>query len=133
VAPFPTLTRQFTTEVPALGSTFSRQLTGCPTGAAFILAEGFSNTTANGGATPLPFDLTAFGAPGCTVNVDPLVVVMGVANSAGVAELSTPSSGDLTFRGFYWYEQALVLNPAANALGMQVSNYARPIFGERSY
>jgi hypothetical protein len=133
VAPFPTLTRQFTTEVPALGSTFSRQLIGCPASAAFFLMQGLSNTTANGGATPLPFDLTSLGAPGCTINVDPVAVILGVADGAGNAELSSQLSGNVAFRGFYWYEQAMVLNPAANPLGLQMSNYARPIFGERSY
>ena len=133
VAPFPTLTRQFPAEVPALGSLFARQLTNCPPNGLFLLMQGLSNTTANGGSLPLPYDLGSLGAPGCTIHVDPLAITFGVADGAGVADLQSLVPGAVAFRGFFWYEQAMVIVPTANTLGVQPSNYGRPIFGERSY
>lgn len=132
-APFPTLATQFSPgEVPALGSTFSRQLSGCPADALFLLMQGISTTLANG-VTPLPYDLTPDGAPGCTINVDPFAITFMMADAAGVGEISTQLPGTVALRGFFWFEQAFVLNPLANALGVQVSNYARPLTGERTY
>lgn len=40
-----------------------------------------TNVTGNGGTVPLPFTLP--GAPGCTVNVDPLASQLLVAGPAG--------------------------------------------------
>ncbi|MFO1078333.1 MAG: hypothetical protein U1E73_11485 [Planctomycetota bacterium] len=133
VSPFPTLTRTNTGEVPALGSTFSRQLTLCPPSAPFLLLQGLSNTTANGGSIPLPYDLTTLGAPSCTVDVDPASTSFAITDAAGTAELQTLLPNSLAFRGLYWFEQAFVLNPSANALGVQVSNYGRLLIGERTY
>lgn len=133
VSPFPTITRQNTGEVPALGATFSRQLTSCPASTPYFLMQGLSNVTANGGTVPLPYDLTPIGAPTCTVNVDPQAITLGFTDLVGNAEWSMNVPNTLAFRGFPWFEQALVLNGAANALGVQVSNYARVILGERTY
>lgn len=133
VAPFPTLTRQFTSEVPALGTTFSRQLTGCPPTTMYFHFQGLSTTTANGGTVPLPYDLTPQGAPGCTVNVDPVAVFMGITDATGMAELQVQVPGNVNLRGFFLFEQAMVQNATANALGAQVSNFARLILGERTY
>lgn len=133
VAPFPTITRQNTGEVPALGSTFSRQLTGAPAFAPYLLMQGLSNVTANGGSVPLPYDLTPLGAPSCTINVDPAINTFGFTDAAGVAEWSMNVPNALALRGLPWFEQALVLNAPANSFGAQVSNYARVILGERTY
>ncbi|MEO6594382.1 MAG: hypothetical protein ABIP94_06485, partial [Planctomycetota bacterium] len=132
-APFPTLVRQFTSEVPTLGNTFARQVTLCPPNAPYILMQGFSSTTANGGAVILPYDMTGVGAPGCTINVDPLVLTVGMTDATGVADLIflLPSSASL--RGMVVFDQVIVQNLLANAFGVQVSNYGRILSGERSY
>ncbi|MEY3161892.1 MAG: hypothetical protein RIT25_1883, partial [Planctomycetota bacterium] len=131
-APFPTLGLTWTSERPVLGELFSRNLIGCPANGVGFLCQGLQNTIANG-STPLPVDLTSYGAPGCTFNVDPAVTMMFVANASGTALLDMNLPGDASVRGLFVWEQAAILNPAANSLGMQFSNFARIIAGERSF
>lgn len=139
VAPLPALANQYTvgttvtgSEAPMLGNTFSRDLRSCPPAAMFIHMIGFSNTLA-GGVTPLPFDMSVVGAPGCTINVDPVILIVGVTDATGAANLLTTIPSSMVFRGFVWYDQCIVNNPAANPFGVQISNYARAIVGDRSY
>lgn len=131
-APFPTLGLAWTSERPVLGELFSRNLIGCPANGVGFLCQGLQNTIANG-STPLPVDLTSYGAPGCTFNVDPAITMLFVANANGTALLDMNLPGNASVRGLFVWEQAAILNPAANALGMQFSNYARIIAGERSF
>ena len=132
VAPFPTLTRAWAAEIPVLGAVFSRSVTGCPANGVGFLCQGLSSVVANG-STPLPFDLTALGAPSCTINVDPAVTSLFLADGTGTALLDYNLPALIPVRGLFLWEQAVVLNPAANTLGMQASNYARIIPGERSF
>jgi hypothetical protein len=132
IAPIPTLTRQFASEVPALGSTFARQLTSCPPASIYLHLVGFSNTLALG-SVPLPFDMTVFGAPGCTLNVDPVLTNAGITDAAGSADLITVLPGSVALRGYALWEQAIVNVPSANAFGAQISNYGRILTGERTY
>ena len=131
-APFPTLGLTWTSERPVLGELFSRNLIGCPANGVGFLCQGLQNTIANG-STPLPVDLTSYGAPGCTFNVDPAVTMLFVANASGTALLDMNLPGNASVRGLFVWEQAAILNPAANSLGMQFSNFARIIAGERSF
>ena len=50
-----------------------------------------------------------------------------------IAELGEIDPADVSLRGLFIYEQAAVLNPATNVLGLQVSNYAVQTIGERSF
>lgn len=127
----PTLVRQFASEVPAMGSLFVRQLVGCPPNADYVHMIGFSNTVA--GAVPLPIDLTVIGAPGCTLNIDPVLLTIGRVDGTGSADILTQLPPITAFRGFVWYEQAVVNNPTANAFGVGLSNWGRVITGERTY
>jgi len=131
VAPFPTIGAQSTSERPALGEVFTRNVTSCPANAAVIMMTGLSSTVWSG--VPLPFDLTPLGAPGCTLNIDPLVLDVALADGAGRAEFNLALPGDPAARGFFLWEQAVVQNAAANTFGVQLSNYARIIAGDRSY
>jgi hypothetical protein len=130
-APFPAIGPQSTSERPTLGEVFTRNVGNCPASAPVIMMTGLSSETWNG--VPLPFDLTALGAPGCTLNVEPLVLDVALADAAGRAEFNLALPGDPSLRGIYLWEQAVVQNAAANTFGAQVSNYARIITGDRSY
>jgi hypothetical protein len=93
---------------------------------------GFSNTL-YAGSFPLPSDLSGIGATGCTINIDPVLLNVGITDGAGTADIQTPLPPVTSFRGFVWYEQAIMNNPAANPFGAQFTNYARAITGERTY
>ncbi|HEX6813556.1 MAG TPA: PPC domain-containing protein [Planctomycetota bacterium] len=131
IARSPILTRQWVSEVPTLGNAFARQAVGCPSNAIYIWIQGLSSTFS--GATPLPFDLTAIGAPGCSLNVDPVVLTAGMTDAAGLAEKIDVLPSSPVFRGFVLWDQVIVQNLAANPFGIQISNHGRMITGERSY
>jgi len=88
---------------------------------------GFSNTDCSLG--PLPFDLGPLGIPGCSarVSVDFVAFVLG---SGGFADcrLSIPNNPVLV--GVRFYQQALVLDPAAgNAFGAVTSDATAAVVG----
>ncbi len=132
VAPFPTIALDWTSERPTLGTLFTRKVNNCPANTPMFLVQGLSNTLANG-SLPLPLDLTSFGAGGCVLNVDPAITFVGIADGAGVARFDSVYPANVNLRGIPLYEQAAVLAPTANALGIQFSNYARIISGERAF
>ncbi len=124
----PTLTRQFTSEVPVTGATFARQCTGLTPSGFGLFVQGFSLFPG-----PTPLDMTFLGAPGCTLNVDPLVISLVFADPVGAVDLlfNVPSATSL--RGTLVFEQMAKWDFAVNALGIQPGNFARMIIGERSY
>ena len=71
------------------------------------------------GGLPLPVDLTPFGAPNCSFNVDPIVVLSVVASATGSARwptLAIPANPAIA--GANFYDHALWLDPAANTAGV---------------
>lgn len=103
---------------PVLGSTFEVQVGNLPNSLA-LMALGLSNTAS--GAVPLPADLGVIGMPTCQLLVDPLVLFMlfGASNAA-VWTWNVPN--DTSLSGLVFYNQALSLDPLANAFGLAVSN-----------
>lgn len=128
----PTLVPHLTGEVPVLGTTFARQLVGGPPSALYFHMIGFSDTLW-AGSVPLPLDLASRGAPGCTGNIDPVLLQAGITDGSGLAFLDTNLPGASALRGYFWYEQAIVSIPTANAFGAALSNYRRVVVGDRDH
>lgn len=127
--PQPTLTRQFSAEVPATGTLFSRQLTNMTPNFVGLHVIGFSN--------PAPVDLAAvFGGTlgACFLNVSPDIVNTVVTDAAGAVELQLLVPGATAIRGTLVWEQGIDLDATApNGMALQAGNYARMIIGERTY
>ncbi len=105
---------------PVLGATFTLQVDHLPLGLAVV---GFGASLTNFGTLPLPFDLGLIGMPGCTLLAAPEVsILVSSASSVGTASWNIPNSP--SHFGFRFYNQALVLDPIANAAGFVVSNAA---------
>ncbi len=96
-----------------------------PSSAAF-LAVGLSRTSS--GAIPLPYSLAPHGAPGCSVQADPLVTMLAVSDGAGVVTRSMVF-GAPALVGQAVYAQWICLDPTANALGMTTSDGASMVLG----
>lgn len=107
---------------PRIGSTLVLDLAGMPAnGGAAVMVLGFSTTLWNG--QPLPVDLTTLGLTGCAGRVDPFQTFL-VPHANGSAQWSLPIPVVSAFVGDLFYNQALVLDPAANALGAVMSDAA---------
>ncbi|MCA8978133.1 MAG: PKD domain-containing protein [Planctomycetes bacterium] len=98
---------------PVLGTTLTVTANHLPTSSA-LMVMGVSNTTSAFGA--LPYDLAAFGAPGCWLRVSPEMARLftGTLNRADWV-LGIPNNGHLF--GVQLYQQAAVFDPGANAAG----------------
>lgn len=117
-------------EVPLAGSTFVAELRAGPANGAALGLLGLSRTLARG-TVPLPFDLLPLGAPGCLLEVDPMVLQVLLANSLGEAvwALSMPSQPALL--GLVFHQQLMTLDAGANALGVATSNSGTGIIHRR--
>jgi len=108
--------------LPRIGTTFTALLmnTGTNPFANFpFLVIGESNTS--WGSGPLPFGLGSIGMPGCTLYIRPTVSQL-LFNQGGAATWSFAIPSDATLAGVSLYTQGAVMMPAANPLGLVVSN-----------
>ncbi|MCA8948183.1 MAG: PKD domain-containing protein [Planctomycetes bacterium] len=110
---------------PVLGATLRVAIDHCPGNAAVMMA-GFGKTTSAFG--PLPFDLTAVGAPGCSLRIRPdaTLLLLGV-NQAVTWSLPIPASNPLL--GALMYSQAVVFDPGFNVAGAVGSDAAAMMIG----
>lgn len=103
---------------PVLGSTFALAIDPMPQGLAMV-AFGLSATTVNG--LPLPLELGVLGMPNCSLLVAPDAAVLVVgAGSNGIWTWTVPAAP--VHFGLRFYNQAFVVDAAANAAGIVVSN-----------
>jgi hypothetical protein len=105
------------------GQRFVLEVHNAPPGALVHLAAGASSSSFQG--VPLPYDLAGIGAPGCAILIDHLLVQSGVAVGAGSgggsALFDWPVPNVPALRGTLVYFQAYVVDPAANAAGITVT------------
>ena len=113
--------------LPRTGHTMIARIGNLPAPEAALFLLGFSNTTSSFG--PLPFDMTAVGAPGCSgrVRPDANVLVFG-ANGSAAVQLAIPNTA--AYLGMQFFTQALVLQSGLNALGMAASDAAAATVGQ---
>ena len=104
---------------PVLGThDFTVTYGGGPAGAAAVVLLGASGDA--WGSTPLPLDLAALGAPGCTLLVSPDLLVPYATGAKGTLELPLPLPAGLPKQAYF--AQVTVLAPQANPLGVVVSD-----------
>lgn len=109
---------------PMLGAALELGLHGLPADCAFA----FELIGLELGAG---LDLSAFGAPGCALNVVPLFVTPALPVRDGRARTSLVLPADPELCGARFAVQGLAITPGANELGMRLSNGVRLVLGER--
>lgn len=109
-------------ERPVLGSTYTLTGTNLPVNTPLVRIV--SLVTA-----PVPIDLGLYGAPGCTVVVDPASTALGFADSSGQDYWALPLPFLQPLIGLPLEQQLLVMDPAANALGLTTSNRVSSVCG----
>jgi PKD repeat protein len=99
--------------LPAIGSLVDITVSNLPQNVAIMLT-GFSRSAWALGA--LPFDVSALGAPGCSLRVSPdaTLVLVGTGNQA-ILPFGVPAAPVLV--GVQMFHQVLVLDPGFNAAG----------------
>jgi hypothetical protein len=114
------------TALPQIGQTMIATIGALPPPGLVFFVIGLSRTTSPLG--PLPLDLGAIGAPGCSLAVrnDVVSVLLG---SGGFASFSLSIPNDQTFMGLQFFTQGLVADPGWNALGAVMSVAAEAIVG----
>lgn len=142
----PTIGRAIATELPILGQTYVTRTTNLNgPGNLGLMVLGLSGAQGPSGApagspqsiyNPQPLDLTFAGAPGCTLNVNPLQIDVMLADPVTFAAdylLPIPSVPGL--QGFTLFMQPAKLDflTPANALGVQPGNWMRIIVGTRAF
>lgn len=113
------------TNLPRLGQSLGVTVANMPASAG-IMNLGLSRTASVFG--PLPLDLAAFGAPGCTarVSADVSTLIAGTGSQATFT-LAIPNTVGLI--GLPFYNQCFVIDPTANLLGGILSDAAAGILG----
>lgn len=105
---------------PAIGTTFTLRVTNVPAvPGAVVLGFGVSSSTWLGSS--LPLDLGPFGANGCSAYTSVEVALPGTA-TAGAADFALAIPATTALLGVGFYNQAWVVDPAANALQLVLSN-----------
>ena len=111
-------------EVAVMGTVFRRRVQDLPSGALFLLID--ANFLL---ATPLTSPL----APGCSVNVPFSAARSFAARPDGTFVVQDRIPFIAGVRGLPMYEQVVVFDPTANALGVTVSNPGLWIVGDRAF
>jgi hypothetical protein len=111
---------------PYLGTDFTLELRNLSPGRSTLLWIGASREQANG--LPLPIDLGPLGMPGCALHVAPDITIP-VFNVGGQADVTIALPNEPRMIGMRFYDQALTLDPTANALGAVLSNACEGRFG----
>ena len=83
-----------------------------------VLVSGYSDTAGGGVSLPAPLP----NAPGCSVLVSPDVMLAASTSAAGGATRGFAVPNNSALAGFAVFHQWVVLDAAANALGLTVSN-----------
>ena len=73
------------------------------------------------GPIPLPFDLKPLGSPGCKILLAPDLYSFASSDAAGEGQAAFPLPNDKEFAGATFFQQWLVLDPAANAGSLVLS------------
>jgi len=111
--------------LPVLGTTYVLKLEEAPVSTFAVLVSGLSDTSWSGGSLPTPLP----GAPGCDLLVDPVVLDTYITDASGAANglISVPNSAGLV--GTDVFHQWVVMDGAANVLGLVTSNGGRARIG----
>ena len=91
-----------------------------------LLALGLSKVSSGG--TPLPLSLAGIGMPGCNLYVDPVQLVVDIADYTGLAQVVTAFPQPALI-GQHLYSQYFVLAPGANPAGILASNAVDQLVG----
>ncbi len=107
-------------ELPQIGWEYSVEISNGPLNGFAAGIVGTFETPLPGGLA-LPVDLGIIGMPGCTLYTG-IQRQQGLVISGGSAQWTIDLPWDVSFLGFTFFQQAVVIDPGANALGLISTN-----------
>lgn len=116
-------------ETPQIGNQFPVTVSQARPNSAALLLFGVSNRT--WGSLSLPFDLGVIGAPGCPVLASGELALSVATRTDGRGTITLDIPNNIYMLGGRFYNQYLVVDPPANALGLAVSNAAVGVVGNQ--
>jgi hypothetical protein len=116
------------TSLPWVGGTLTLRLSNLPRQMPVALNLGFSNSA--WGALSLPFPLAGIGMPGCWLLVSP-DILCSIPGTSGTTTFGIAIPNDPSLVGLSFHNQAVVLDPGANPLGLTTSNGGTGRIGAR--
>lgn len=115
-------------EKPQIGNQMPVEMIQARTVAPALLLFGISDRAAMG--LPLPFDLTRFGATGCTLLASNELAMPVTTTAAGTARFQFDVPLALRLIGARFYNQFVIVDPMANRLGIVTTNAAVGVVGQ---
>ena len=109
-----------TATAPRIGQDCTITGVNMPANGNVWLVQGQSRSSWNG--NPLPFDLTPFQAPGCSLRVRPDIVRDGWATAGGDYSAALPIAANTALLGVDIHLQAFPGDPTVNGFGRTSSN-----------
>lgn len=107
--------------IPAIGATFSLDVVNVPTTPSlWLMSIGLSNIT-DPAFGQLPWDMDPLGAPGCLI-LSSVYTVTLLTHNGGTANYAVPLPNEPTLTGIAFMNQAFLLDPSTNSLGVISSN-----------
>jgi len=119
----------FSTDTPQIGNQFRVRVTQAPAGALALMTIALSTASWNG--NPLPLGLGTYGAPGCALLVDPFDTRILFADGTGATNLQYDIPNVIYALGLHFYNQALVVEPTVNPLGIVTTNGGVGLIGNQ--
>lgn len=119
----------FSTNTPMVNDQFRVRVRQARASASAFMALGFSASNWNG--SPLPRNLGWLGAPACSV-LTSLDFVQGLSiNSAGDGSYEYNVPNSIYLLGTRIYNQAIIIDPSANSLGLALTNGGVGVIGNQ--
>ena len=115
------------TGVPKLGNSFSVDLSNAKPSTAAVLTFGASKTKFL--ALNLPLSMAPFGASGCSLNTSIEGLGTTAVGTQGTANVKILVPNSKTLLGVNFHNQFIVVDPAANSMGLSFSNGGTGVVG----
>lgn len=119
-----------TPTAPTLGNAgFTLGLRDGPAATPAVFAAGANRTTWTGANVPLPFDLSAFGAPGCELLVSPDATALVTTDSTGAADQPLPIPSTPALLGVEFAGQWFVIDATIGPFALSASEAVAFVIG----
>ena len=118
----------YCTKYPKLGQPFEFRVVGMTAARSGVILAGLTDLLWK--TVTLPLDLSPLGASACHLFISIDAELGFTADATGATTFNVRLPNDQTLLGLHFFNQAFVLSPGSNALGLITSNAGRAFIGQ---